>query len=247
YSSGPYKIAGSASNTKATVFYSAAEGKIKEGYGSGMNEAVADPAIDWEFVTLFTNLQVNDTFTVNNLGVLTAASFEVLPAALDNFTTVLSFVPAVTLNVDYAPDRDVTIPAGPVKFSIAAGKTLTVAAGRALTLAENAVVALTGTGSITLTNDDVLPGRIIFAGNGARLNAGGSGSGRITGAGGVLAPAGSVDQNKIPVSSFTDLVITGGNNTLSSIAYGGGVKPCVTGPKNSAGSSAKISASTDCM
>jgi hypothetical protein len=185
-----------------------------------------DPDIDEDVVgILLPALQVlvaDDTFDITT-GALDAIELNAAPADIATFNSILQLgVPEVTL-------ADA--------FTIAANEVLTIPAGVELIL--NSV-------AITLTNDADDPAKIIFAGAGATLTAGGS-AGTVSSAAGVLAADNSTDQDVIPVSSFTDLTISGVDNGLDSITYTSGTDPWITGPKSASGSAATLSASTDCQ
>jgi hypothetical protein len=129
---------------------------------------------------------------------------------------------------------------------------ITVKASGVLTIGPKTTVALGGTsskvGSIVLTHSDSNPGKLVFDGTGAQITTANNGGSPLSAAGGVFVASDSTDQDKVPVSAFQSsdyVTITGGNDSLDSIVFGAG-DAYITGPKNSGGSDATISAVTDC-
>jgi hypothetical protein len=164
----------------------------------------------------------DDTFTITS-GAVTDIGLNTAPAAIEVLNGILdSGTPKVTLSA---------------AFTIAASEVLTIPAGAELDISG---------GSIILTNDASNPAKIIFAGTGATLTAGGTGTTVLTTAGGVFAVSSSTTDDEIPVSSFSDLTITGDNDDLASIEYASGTNPYITGPASVGGSAATLSTSTDC-
>ncbi|MDR1971804.1 MAG: hypothetical protein LBQ46_07770 [Treponema sp.] len=201
-------------------------GAVLEGNGTGQDDPVPlDPEIDAQLIAVFNALQLDDTFAITGDDV-TAISLNNAPAGPGPaaFNAVLALgVQDVTLSSD---------------FVVGANETLTITAGVNLTL--------DGSTKITLTRHASTPGKIVFAGSGATLVTSASGGSPIVGAGGLLVTSNNTAVDKIPVSSFSGLTITGGSGQLDSITYNEGTNPWISGPKNSGGGNVAISSSTSC-
>jgi hypothetical protein len=214
---------GQASNTQDEVYY--AGGQLRIGNSDGTDDYSIDPDIDSDvgvyLDTLVSLLVEDDLFTTSD-GQPSAIELATTPTIVA-FNAILGLgIPAVTLADD---------------FVINAEKVLTIPEGVELILDD---------AGITLTNDAENPAKIVFAGAGATLSAGGSESSTLSQAGGVFAADNSTTQEVIPVSSFTELTITGGNDDLASIVYTSGTNPWISGPKNADGSGVILDEDTDC-
>jgi hypothetical protein len=213
-----------ASNTQDDIYY--AGGQLQIGSGADTDDYSIDPDIDSDvgaYLDTLVSLLVEDDLVTISGGQPSAIELATAPTSIAAFNAILGLgIPTVTLADD---------------FVIAVGEVLTIPEGVELILDD---------AGITLTNDAENPARIVFAGAGATLTAGGSGSPGLAAAGGVFAAHDSTDQNVIPVSSFSALIITGDDDDLASIVYAGGTDPYITGPKRAGGSGATLSEDTDC-
>jgi hypothetical protein len=228
-----------ASNTQDDIYY--AGGQLQIGNGSGgTDDYPIDPAIDSDvtyFLGIFLSLLVEDDLVTTSGGEPISIELTAAPATTGVFNTILGFeVPAITLADDFTLTGAAAIPTG-TQLIISVDTTLTIDTGVVLTL---------DGGSIVLTNDGSYPAKIVFAGTGAKLIAGGIGTTGLAAAGGVFAAHDSTTQDVIPVSSFTELTITGDDDDLASIVYTSGTDPYITGPKSAGGSGATLSEDTDC-
>jgi hypothetical protein len=129
---------------------------------------------------------------------------------------------------------------------------ITVKASGTLAIGPKTTVALGGTsskvGSIVLTHSDSNPGKLVFGGTGAQITTSNNSGSALSAAAGVFEAYNGTSSDKVPVSAFGTedyVTITGGNDSLDSIVFGAG-DAYITGPKNSGGSDATISAVTDC-
>jgi hypothetical protein len=129
---------------------------------------------------------------------------------------------------------------------------ITVAAEGNLTLAENTTINLAGdstaAGSIVLAKHATDPGKLSFGGTGAKVITANTTGADLTEPAGDFAASASPAEDKILVSAFsgTDYVtITGGNDTLKSIVFGGGTA-YITGQKTGSAENVTIKSTTDC-
>jgi hypothetical protein len=218
-----YTIVASVSTTSGELYFDTGAGKIQVGDGAGTTDYPIDSDIDEAIDSIVSALQVTDMVTITS-GDSSAITLTAVPAGIAAFNGILQLAPAVTLDAAF-----------------------TIDGGETLTIPESVNLILGSSVAITLTNDAASPARIVFAGTGAVLSAGGSGSIALSSEGGIFVDADNTDDDKIPVSSYSELTITGDDGDLNTIEYTAGTNPYITGPKSAGGSSAEISATTDCV
>jgi predicted small lipoprotein YifL len=215
-----------ASNTQDDVYYAGGQLRIGNTNSDGTDDYSIDPDIDSDvgaYLDTLVSLLVEDDLVTINGGQPSAIELATAPTGIAAFNTILGLgIPTVTLADNFV-----------------------IAVNGVLTIPEGVELILDDAG-ITLTNDAENPARIVFAGAGATLSAGGSESGTLSQAAGVFAADNSTTQDVIPVSSFTELTITGGNDDLASIVYVGGTDPWISGPKTAEGSGVVLDEDTDC-